>query len=191
MISEDYGPTVPAHLVGLVTELHRKPIESPPAPWRKAPGFAIGALTAVGYAPDSDLLLVVSSQGRGVFDCIRGEKIARDYENSSDFIDETKLLALGIGPLDGQWIRVSGLHGGGLPNSTKDGWGLEALPLPWPNYHIFLTSPWKSIYDGPENIVKVETNGACELRAYGFSETGRSFVVALSCEITIFARDAG
>ncbi len=191
MSSEDYGSTIPAHLVGLVNELRRKPVEAPPAPWRRAACFAIGGLTEIGYAPDSDLLLVVSSQGRGVLDCVTGEKVARDYDDSYDFIDETRLVALGIGPLDGQWIRVGGLHGGGLPNSTRDGWGLVTLPLPWPHYHVFLTAPRKSIYDGAEYAAKVETDNACELRAYGFSETGRSFIVALSCEITIFVRDAG
>jgi hypothetical protein len=190
-MSPDDRTDIPVHLVGLVADLRRKPIEPPPAPWKKVTGFAIGGLTEVGYAPDSDLLLVVSGQGRGVFNCVTGEKIARDSDDSLDFIDATKLVASGIGPLEGQRIRMGGLHGGGLPNSTADGWGLEALPLPWPHYHVFLTAPWKTVYDDAEHAVKVETDEACELRAYGFSETGRSFVVALSCEIAIFARDAG
>src|SRR5262245_9637675 len=153
MDPEDKRTAIPAHLVELVAEL-RKPISQPPAPWKKATGFAIGGLTEIGYAPGSDLLLVVSGQGRGVFDCISGERIARDYDDSPDFIDETKLLASGIGPLSGQWIRVGGLHGGGLPNSTKDGWGLNALPLPWPHYHVFLTASWKTVYDGAEHAAK-------------------------------------
>jgi hypothetical protein len=153
--------------------------------------FAIGGLTEVGYAPDSDFLLVISSQGRGVFDCLKGEKIARDDDDSPTIINQRKLVALGIDPLEGQWIRVGGLHGGGLPNSTDDGWRIVSLPLPWPHHYIFLTSIWKSIYDDAENAVKVATDEVCELRAYGFSETGRSFVIATSCDITIFTRDAG
>lgn len=190
MSSEEFQSAIPKHLIELVDKLRVKPVENPPPPWRKVKSFAIGGLTEVGYAPDSDLLLVISHQGRGVFDCGGGERVARDYSESPDVINEIKLVALGIGPLEGQWIRVGGLHGGGLPNSTEDGWSLEALPLPWPHHHIFLTAPRKSVYEGAEYAVKVETDEACELRAYGFSETGRSFVVALSCEITIFARDA-
>lgn len=100
MNSDEYESAIPAHLVDLVDELRRKHVESPPVPWKKVASFGIGGLTEVGYAPDSDLLLVVSSQGRGVFNCISGEKIARDCEDSLDFIDETKLVALGIGPLE-------------------------------------------------------------------------------------------
>jgi len=188
MNPEALSSSIPAHLIGLVTELRSKPVESPPAPWKQVAVFAIGGLTEVGYAPDSDFLLVISHSGRGVFDCTNGEKLARDVNDSPNFINQFKLEALGIGPLEGQWIRVGGLHGGGLPNSTDDGWGLIALPLPWPKYYVFLTSSWKSIYRGTEHAVKVATDEVCELRAYGFSETGRSFVIATSCDITLFTR---
>jgi hypothetical protein len=191
MNPETFRSLIPAHLVSLVTELQRKPVEPPPPPWKSAAIFAIGGLTEVGYAPDTDLLLVISSQGRGVFDCLKGEKIARDHDDSPSIINLRKLVALGIGPLEGQEIRVGGLHGGGLPNSTDDGWMLVSLPLPWPHHYVFLTSKWKSIYDGAEHAVKVATDEACELRAYGFSETGRSFVIATSCDITIFTRGSG
>ena len=182
--------TVPAHLVGLVNDLQHKRIENPPAPWKKVETYAIGGLEAIGYAPDSDLLLVVSSQGRGVFDCIKGEKIARDREAYPyDYIDETRLLATGIGPLAGQQIRIAGMYGGGLPTATNDGWGLFVLHLPWPHHHIYLTTPFKGIYSGAENAVKVGSeSGYC---ACGFSETGLSFVIACSSDITIFTRGVG
>jgi hypothetical protein len=106
-----FRSSIPANLVSLVTELRRKPVEVPPAPWKVATVFAIGGLTKVGYAPDSDFLLVISSQGQGVFDCLKGEKIARDDDDSPGIINLRKFVALGIGPLEGQWIRVGGLHG--------------------------------------------------------------------------------
>jgi hypothetical protein len=134
MNPETFSSSIPAHLVSLVTELRRKPVERPPAPWKAATVFAIGGLTEVGYAPDSDLLLVISSQGRGVFDCLKGEKIARDDDDSPGIINLRKFVALGIGPLEGQWIRVGGLHGGGLPNSTDGGWMLVSLSL-FPKAH--------------------------------------------------------
>ncbi len=101
-------------------------IQDPPAPWRRLPVFAVGGLFGVGYAPGSDLLLVLSSQGRGVFDCLAGEKLARDYDEAHDFLDVIRLTATGFGPLIGQAVRVGGLFGGGLPLTTTDGWCLDA-----------------------------------------------------------------
>jgi hypothetical protein len=88
--------------------------------------YAVGGLFGVGYATASELLLVLSSQGRGVFDCATGERLARDYEESHKFFDPIRLTAVGFGPLDGQAIRIAGLFGGGLPLTTLDGWYLEA-----------------------------------------------------------------
>ena len=55
-------------------------ISTPPIPWKLVASVAIGGLRSVGFDRNSDNLLVVSSQGRGVLDCITGEKIARDYD---------------------------------------------------------------------------------------------------------------
>lgn len=160
-------------------------VEDPPAPWRRSSVFAVGGLFGVGYAADRDLLLVLSSQGRGVFDCLTGEKLARDYDEAHDFFDPIRLTAAGFGPLAGQTVRVGGLFGGGLPLTTADGWCLEAQARVWPTHSVFLTAP------GARESVCVGEDGACELRACGFSETGRSFVIATSCDLTVFARPAG
>jgi hypothetical protein len=97
-----------------------------PAPWRVHPVYSVGGLFGVGYAPDSDLLLVLSSQGRGVFDCATGEKLARNYDEAHDFFDAIRLTAAAFGPLAGQLVRIGGLFGGGLLLTTADGWCLEA-----------------------------------------------------------------
>ncbi|ACU59260.1 hypothetical protein [Chitinophaga pinensis] len=52
--------------------------------WIHKNTFAIGGLENVGYAPMQDQLLVLSTQGEGIFDCIKGEKIAR-YESQGDW----------------------------------------------------------------------------------------------------------
>jgi hypothetical protein len=168
--------------------LYELPLRDPPEPWKKSGTFAIGGLLAVGYAAQSDYLLVVSSQGRGVFDCVSGEKVARDTDDVYKYCDDIRLQAIGIGPIAEQTVHIAGITGGGLTKVTQDGWKLQLLPLNWPDEYIFLEYPHKSLYNGPENCVKVGTNGACELRAYGFSETGLSFVIALSCEIVLFTR---
>ena len=153
-----------------------------PPPWHPHPVYAVGGLFGVGYAAGSDLLLVLSSQGRGVFDCITGEKLARDYQEAHDFFDQIRLTAAGFGPLAGESVRIAGLFGGGLPLTTLDGWFLEAQARAWPTHSVFLTAP------GSREPVCIGEDGACELRACGFSETGRSFVIATSCDLAMFAR---
>lgn len=166
-------------------------INKPPAPWKSFGIFAVGGLFAVGYATETDLLQVVSSQGNGLFDCTTGEKLARDYGDVYSFFDEEALTVNGIGPLEGMIINTAGLGGGKLPVITLDRWKLhdELTELPpalqGPVHSIFLeqTAP----YQEPERTC-VGSDEPCELRAYGFSPTGRSFVIASSCQIELFCR---
>ncbi len=169
----------------------RSAIQKPPAPWKHCATWPVGGLFQVGYAENSDLLLVLSSQGRGIFDCLTGEKLARDYVEAHDFFDPIRLLAQGFGPLEGKSIRMAGLFGGGLPLTTKDEWFLEEEAPAGPTRSILLTPPTVKHEDGRimngESVV-IGDEGACELRAYGFSETGRSLVIAISCDLITFAR---
>jgi len=112
------------HLASLLHQLRVLPIQPPPSPWKRVASYAVGGLTEIGFANQSDLVLVVSSNGRGVFDCTSGERLARDDDTADWWYDPVQLQAAGIGPLDGQFIRLAGLHGGGLPLSTRDGWSL-------------------------------------------------------------------
>ncbi|MEM8534946.1 MAG: hypothetical protein AAGF95_29165 [Chloroflexota bacterium] len=179
--------SLPQHLAQLA-QLCTRQVQSPPTPWRETATHAIGGLLAVGYAENTDLLLVVSSQGRGVFDCLTGEKVARDDTDPYPYFNEIKLIAHGIGPLTDRTIHIAGLHGGGLPHYTHDGWSLKAFSIMWPHHDIVLEYPYQSIYNHIDNGVKVGEDGACELRAYGFSQTGQSFIIATSCDITLFTR---
>jgi hypothetical protein len=152
---------------------------------------AVGGLHAVGFDRETELLLVVSSSGRGVIDCKTGLRVARDYEES--FEGDRYLEAGGIGPLEGQTLRLAGLLGGGLPNSTADGWSVELVALDWPVQEILLLEPFASLYDSlrgkPNRFHKVGAES--ELRACGFSYSGRSLILATSSEISIFGRDGG
>ena len=60
-----------------IRALHKVP---PPNPWRTVGTVAVGGLRSVGFDRQSDLLLVVSIQGRGIIDCLSGAKVARDYK---------------------------------------------------------------------------------------------------------------
>src|SRR5689334_4773042 len=122
------------HLEPVRHRIRSAPISLPLSPWIELDSHAVGGLTEVGFGDDSDLLLVVSSQGRGVFDCQTGERVSRDRSEPDDsWYDETRLRVFGIGPLEGSLIRLAGLHGGGLLNSVQDGWWVNAITLEWPD----------------------------------------------------------
>lgn len=169
-------------------KLQQMPLVAPPSPWKLIATHAVGGLSEIGYAPNSDLLLAVSSQGRGVYDCTTGERVARDREEFWDELDQTRLTSRGIGPLAELTIRLAGLHGGGLPTSTSDGWNLDIIALDWPQHTLFITTPFNSLFHGDGNSHKIAQDGVTEYRASGFSETGRSFVFATSSDLDIYAR---
>jgi hypothetical protein len=80
------------HLEPIRQRIRAAPVSEPPPPWIASAVHAIGGLTEIGFADDTDLLLVVSHQGRGVLDCHTGQRIARDW------YDERRLRAFLGGP---------------------------------------------------------------------------------------------
>lgn len=171
-----------------IKQVESLPVVLPPPPWKEIGDFAIGGLLAIGYASQKDYLLVVSSQGRGLFDGVLGEKLSRDPDISNNWLDEIKLTALGITPIADQPVRVAGIFGGGLPLTTHDGWSIETITSPWTKTNIFLCKPYASLFQNIENGFKIAANDICEFRVVGFSETGNSFAVATSCSLTLFSR---
>jgi hypothetical protein len=171
----------------IVARVLAAPIGPPPPPWRELDVIATGGLTEVGFARGSDLLLVCSHVGRGVFDGLTGERLARDRSEAFD-ADLAELEAEGIGPLAGQRIRMAGLHGGGLAASTPDGWSVERLTLDWPDDELLLVPPGGSIYPPRPVFHRLEGAGVTSLRAFGFSPTGRTLVIATSSELVLASR---
>src|SRR5688572_12420560 len=115
------------HVVRLIERIRRLPVAPPPAPWRCAAMYSVGSLTAVGYEEGGDRLLVVSSRGKGLFDCTTGQRVAREREPLPEPAGDgheaaCPLRCRGIGPLADRTLRLAGLHGGGLPTTTADGW---------------------------------------------------------------------
>lgn len=158
--------TVPEHLIPVVRRIRGSRISEPPTPWRRIGAFGVGGLTEVGFGTESDLLLVISPQGRGVFDCESGEKVARNRDEG-DWQDTFALEADGIGPLAHRRIRTSGLSGGGLPLCTRDGWTVENFVLDWPDHTLLLVEPGSWAYGDafgkPANCTKLAVES--ELRA--------------------------
>jgi hypothetical protein len=144
-----------------------------PSTWRKVTYLAVGGLTEVGFA-GSRLLLVVSHQGRGVVDPASGELLARDRDEAGAWFDAAGGAALGIGPLDGAWVRVCGLAGGRLPGATADGGQARAS-----GDHVTVSVP------GHQPLQVSESE---EVRAFGFSPDGATFVIATSPGLAIYRR---
>lgn len=182
------------HRHGMAEQVLRMPFQEPPPPW-KMDWVAVAGLTEVGYAPDSDLLLAIS-ENRGVFDCSFGttqRKVARDKDTQGwleGWRDSKNLTAIGIGPIEGQTVRLAGMFGGGMKLTSPDHWSLVLASPNWPLSSIILCPPNCSLFHrGSEHCVKVSPRGAeDDIIAYGFSQTGKSFIVAMSHTIEIFSR---
>jgi hypothetical protein len=124
---------------------------------------------------------------RQVFDGLNGALVAwidiTDDDNPP--FDELHLTARGIGSLDGQNIRVASWEaGGGLPKQTVDGWQIKIISF-WPYDAVFLL-PGK--YPGGFPLSAATKLYGGEIVAAGFSETGKSFIVAEPSGITIYSR---
>ncbi|QWP76178.1 hypothetical protein J5226_21730 [Lysobacter sp. K5869] len=178
------------HRQSLRTRIRAIEIGPPPDPWHEVARIAIGGLEWVGFEPDGDLLLVASSRGRGVFDMRSGEKLARDYHDIG--LDDRRMETEGIGPLQGQTVRMAGIGGGGLNRGAHDGWHLEIAAPDWPQQDVFLIEPFSMLFDPrPAHAGKAhKLLSTWPLVAYGFSPTGQSFIVATSSDIVLFARDS-
>jgi hypothetical protein len=157
------------------------------SPWRKIIDHPVGGLTDVGFDLSGRYLLVVSHQGRGVFDLVAGKPNARDYQEprcDSPWIKEDGRSILGIGPLENQEVQVAGLSGGSLTRNTADGCRIELDEEPPQTKFVRLVPP------GQFGVVICEYP-VTELRAVGFSANGEMLVLASSSEVVVCQRDGG
>jgi hypothetical protein len=142
--------------------------------WRKVAYLAVGGLTEVGFAEGSKLL-VISHQGRGVVDLASGELLARDRQEPGAWFDAVGRTALGIGPLDGARISVCGLAGGRVPDATADGWQARVS-----GDQVTVSAPGRQALRISEGE---------EIRAFGFSPGGTTFIIATSPGLAIYRRE--
>ena len=124
-----------------------------------------------------------------MFDADTGERVARDH--NEEFPEDTiNMEAIGIGPLAGQTIRMAGIYGGTLATTTADGWQAERLTLQWPAETLLLVAPGSWVFGASFNkkaeMTKVSVDS--EVRAWGFSSTGHSLILAVSSGVQIFSR---
>ncbi|MFD4631523.1 hypothetical protein ACFVYR_25845 [Streptomyces sp. NPDC058284] len=175
------------------------PVVPAPAPWRTVidPCAAVGGLLGIGFASDPgtghDLVMVVSSDGHGLFDAVTGEKIARDRDPAPEVgtPDGTAdLTCPGLGPVAGRRVHIAGLHGGGLHTTTADGWTLEVVAPDWPHHRVLLSGDGGMPHRGPhgERWWHVFHSRYSELRTVGFSPSGQTLAVATSSDLTLWTR---
>jgi hypothetical protein len=127
-------------------------------------------------------LLVVSAAGRGLIDINNGEKVARDQQvptASSTWIDEVSRTVEAIGPLAGTAVACVGLWGGVLPNRSAE-WRLE-VKASGPREFVLLVEEHTGL---SRQLVETIT----EVRAFGFSNSGRVIVVATASDVWLYAR---
>ncbi|MES5816646.1 hypothetical protein [Streptomyces sp. RG80] len=178
------------------------PVVPAPEPWRPVSErcIPIGGLLGIGFAshPENghDLVMVVSSAGHGLFDAVTGEKIARDYEPAPEESTPDAapdLSCPGLGPIAGRRVHIAGLFGGGLHSGTGDGWVLEVVSPNWPNDRVLLSSSSRMPHREPhgEGWWHIFHSNYSELRAVGFSPSGRTLAVATSSDVTLWIRAAG
>lgn len=158
-----------------------------PDGWRLAGSFAIGGLTDIGFSKNADLLLVLSSSGRGVIDPMIGAVVARDEETDGDWLNERLLTCDGIGPLVGEAVQLSGLSGGGLPRGSGRGESLEVVGPNWPLGDLIFCSNFGSalIERFQSTCLRVASD---HIRAFGFSWSGNSFVYATGSDVHVYVR---
>ena len=179
---------IPKHLKPMYQRIDSAPMNCEPSPWRRF-DHAVGGLTDIGFADDTDFLIVLSGQGRAVFGCTSGERVERDYD--TDFPqDYRNLTASGFGVLDGQTIRTVGLAGGGLARGTNDGWYVHRFTFHWPEEILLMTPPGHCIYGNVASMGSdfYRLGSELEVRAFGFSPTGRSLVIATGSDLAILTK---
>ncbi|MFI7073364.1 hypothetical protein [Micromonospora sediminicola] len=175
------------------------PVVAPPEPWRHLDRtrrcIPVGGLQGVGFGvhPQTgvDLLMVVSMDGFGLIDATTGATIARDRDPDPDDASPSgpDLACPGIGVLVGTRVRIAGLFGGGLHATTGDGWTVDVVAPEWPNHRVLLSADGGACKGPPGtswwHVLHADYS---ELRAAGFSPSGRTLAIATSSDVTLIVR---
>ncbi|MEI3796505.1 MULTISPECIES: hypothetical protein [unclassified Chitinophaga] len=158
--------------------------------WRHKNIYAIGGLENIGF-DQADALTVLSSQGVGLFNCLTGERFFRQETSWWENYEPMAGTISGYDILEGSTIRICGLDGPDfLSKETRDGWILEYTgPVPDdPPFEKYQVNKIFLAHQSRGHHEFICQDGACELRAFGFSATGNSLVVATSCNLVIWSR---
>lgn len=174
------------------------PVVPAPAPWTAVSetGTPIGGLQGIGFGihpgTGHDLVMVVSTDGHGIFDAVTGEKIARDRNpnpETSTPDDARDLACPGLGPIEGTRVQIAGPFGGGLHSTSGDGWSLDVVIPEWPHERVLLSTDGGAFRGEPgKSWWHLLYSDHSTLRAAGFSPSGRTLAVATSSDLTLWTR---
>lgn len=179
---------LPETLWLVADEIAKRSVGTMPDPWRLIGEVAVGGLVAVGFAVGSERLLIVGSAGQTIVDCTTGQRVFRD--RACDGYCAETLSAHELDQVPSETIRMCGLHGGGLLSITADGWSVDALAIDWPRHFFILNHPGSDVFMTklgrvPEFAVVAHDY---EARAFGFSWTGRTLIIADGAGVRIWGR---
>jgi hypothetical protein len=139
-------------------------------------------ILAMGF--DGELIQIVSSHGLAVIDAIRG---CVAYDSDDRPMPGYPEWAPGIGPLEGKQIALMGMDGGTpLARRTPDGWTLGVIS-PERDATVWLSPSGESCEEPGPRSRKLSRRFP-ELRAAGFTQSGRTLVFAEPSRITCFTR---
>lgn len=142
-------------------------------PFTQIKTLFVGGGTDIGFDVSSRYLLAASHAGRGLFDVLTCELVARDHLYDYSFIDQSRGAILGIGPVEGVWISGSGIMLQVPFRSPRYGYLLEYIP----------GTPCLIKVDG--EIVSKDDG---ELRALDISPDGNSLALVYSDGIDFYKR---
>lgn len=160
--------------------------------WIKNGSFAVGGLHEVGFNQNSDYLMVLSSRGRGIFDCIKGEIVGRDHwDYYLEKWDAKTSIVKGFGILEGKDIVCGGFESENvLQQETHDGWeviinGAKRIDL---KTDLLQAGTISLVHEENTQIEDVFDFHYGIDRGLGFSETGNSFVIATTSDLHIWTK---
>jgi hypothetical protein len=153
--------------------------------------MAVGGLTAVGFDRTRDEMLVTSANGQSIISGQTGQRLYRNREQ--DGLDISALKGTRLDSPADERFDMAGLYGGGLRRVTDDGWAVEVVRdkcvLHPANASIHFLDPAWDTYKKDATFHLLDHGGE-DIRACGFSWTGRSLVVATPSTLAIWARPA-
>lgn len=167
--------------------LSELPYREEPQGWGPRARISVGKIAYVGFGSESRYLLIVGFAGRSVFDLETRGRVDKAPWGNGKWLDEQKLLCKGIGPLEGQTVRIAGIGGGGLPQQTKDGHVLYPVSPSYPCIDIVHQPPFPTRVRAEHAGCALIYNGFVML--CGFSYDGRVMLV-VDDDVTFWHRAA-
>lgn len=175
----------------IIQALRQADVAVQAGPWQQVLVRAVGAVTALGIDRKSEDIIVTSGNGQSIISGVTGEIIYRNRED--DGLDRAALKGTRLDHPADERFDMAGLYGGGLRTVTDDGWTVERyadyclLHPPKASIH-YLHPKWAdNTFDATFHVLD---KGGEDIRALGFSWTGRTLVCATSSTLTIWGRPA-